>query len=280
MNNIKRIIREEIYRYLLKEDISSLSTYSNELTESLNRMKTIDYSALKDDVLKKYIRDYQIYIIQIINAINRCVGRNNLTEGASLKRLSTYGIELPQEFGGNIGSDFWSGYHTTKNFLMRRGYRNGYSSIGSNVNGINPTTVKSVNLYMLLNRLPRYQSAYLTANTKYNIDGITREPRYTLYVTLPNLRNEYNGLVSAATATTTPTGGTTTPRTTPTATTPTATTTATTSTTASTTGGTTPRHRTTRGGTTLRGGIPPRGTTTKPRIKKGKKRRKGKRRRR
>ena len=144
MNKIKSIIREEIGRFIINENINNLSRYANTINGYLNQMANID--SLQPQV-KQVTMNFMKYCIQIIHAINRCVQANSLNES-----LSNWGINVPPELGGNFWNDAVRGYYKTKNFLTRG--RNGMHN-GKTSNGINQNTLPSVKLSELLRNLPR-----------------------------------------------------------------------------------------------------------------------------
>ena len=78
MNKIKSIIREEIGRFIINENINNLSRYANTINGYLNQMANID--SLQPQV-KQVTMNFMKYCIQIIHAINRCVQANSLNEG-------------------------------------------------------------------------------------------------------------------------------------------------------------------------------------------------------
>lgn len=192
MNKVDRIIIEEIERLIISEavDFTKLSSYSQQLNTSVGNLRSIQTNGFNDD-LKKFLNDLSIYGVQIIAAINRCIKATNLNE-ASWGGLSSYGINLPPELGGNIWSDAKEGYYKTKNFFQNR---KGYNSIYGNANGnsnINNNNVPTVKLSVLLQQLPQWQQAYQTKNRQYNIANLTQEPYNILGNIIPNIQAEYN----------------------------------------------------------------------------------------
>lgn len=170
MDIISRVIKEEINRYILSEavDFTNLQTYANELNNSLGNISTLSNDNTVDKGLRKFLYDFVVYCVQIIAAINRCIKANSLNE--ALGGLSNYGINLPPELGGNLWNDAVRGYYNTKNFLQnRRGNYNGNSASGYANGRVNQNTVPSVKLSFLLQQLPKWQQAYATKASQYNI---------------------------------------------------------------------------------------------------------------
>jgi hypothetical protein len=141
--------------------------------------------------LKQYIRSFEIYVVQIIHAINRCVQANSLNES-----LGSWGINIPPELGGNFWYDAKRGYYATKNFL-RGGRYGGYQANLKATKMINPNRVPSVKLSELLRNLRTHQNNFNTMNSQYGIDRMTKQPRNILFNILPQLQSTYSSLVNA-----------------------------------------------------------------------------------
>jgi hypothetical protein len=178
MNKIKSIIREEIGRFIINENINNLSRYANALNGYLNRMQNIN--GLQPQ-LRKVATDFMKYCIQIIHAINRCVQANSLNEG-----LGNWGINVPPELGGNFWNDAVRGYYKTKN-LLTRGKYGSYS--GKAINGINPNTLKSVKLSELLRNLTNWENKCIRYQLNQNIQGNVING---IIQTLKQLNTEFN----------------------------------------------------------------------------------------
>lgn len=179
--NIKSIIKEEINRFIINENINNLSQYANKLNDYLNRMQNIN--GLQPH-LRKVTTDFMKYCMQIIHAINRCVQANSLNEG-----LSNWGINIPPELGGNFWNDAVRGYYKTKNFLTRG--RNGMYN-GKVINGINRNTLPSVKLSELLRNLPSWENQCIRYQLNQNIQGNVING---IIQTLNQLNAEYNNLL-------------------------------------------------------------------------------------
>lgn len=196
--NIDRIIKEEINRFILSEaiDFTNLVGYSNQLNTSIGNLRNLNSNGFNEE-LNNFLRDLSIYGIQIIAAINRCAQANNLNE-ASWGNLSSYGINLPGELGGNLWSDAKEGYWKTVNFLNRNrnGGRGGYAN--GNRRGTNNNSVPSEKLSVLLQGLPNWQQRYRVIDAKYNIGNITQEPHAILNGIVPNIEREYNAQMQNA----------------------------------------------------------------------------------
>lgn len=181
MKNIKSIIREEIGRFIINENINNLSRYANTINGYLNQMENID--SLQPQ-LKQITINFAKYCMQIIHAINRCVQANSLNEG-----LGNWGINVPPELGGNFWSHAANGYYTTKN-LLTRGANGRYSSKA--INGINQNTLKSVRLSELLSYLPNWKNQCIRYELNQNIKGNIING---LLQTLTQLDTEYKQMV-------------------------------------------------------------------------------------
>ena len=183
MNKIKSIIREEIGRFIINENINNLSRYANTINGYLNQMANID--SLQPQV-KQVTMNFMKYCIQIIHAIKRCVQANSLNES-----LSNWGINVPPELGGNFWNDAVRGYYKTKNFLNRG--RNGMYK-GKTSNGINQNTLPSVKLSELLRNLPSWENQCIRyqLNTKIG-NNIINNIIQNLY----QLNAEYTSMVQA-----------------------------------------------------------------------------------
>jgi hypothetical protein len=202
--NIDRIIKEEINRFILSEaiDFSNLTNYSNQLNASIGNLRNLNSNGFNEE-LNNFLRDLSIYGIQIIAAINRCAQANNLNE-ASWGNLSSYGINLPGELGGNLWSDAKEGYWKTVNFLNRnrnggrKGYANGNRKGSNNMSGISSNTVPSEKLSVLLQALPQWEQRYGVIDAKYNVGDLTQEPYIMLRDIIPNIEREYNAQMQNA----------------------------------------------------------------------------------
>lgn len=178
MNKIKSIIREEIGRFIINENVSNLSKYANTINGYLNKMQNID--SLQPQI-KQVTMNFMKYCIQIIHAINRCVQANSLNEG-----LSNWGINVPPELGGNFWNDAVRGYYKTKNFLTRG--RSGMYN-GKAINGINQNTLPPVKLSELLRNLPSWENQCNRYQLNQNIKGNVIN---SIIQILKQLNTEYN----------------------------------------------------------------------------------------
>ncbi len=194
MNNINRIIKEEINKFIISENVNSLAQFSSSLNTALEEyareMGRNNVNALNND-LKQYIRSFETYVVQIIHAINRCVQSNSLNEG-----FGNWGINIPPELGGNFWNDAKRGFYVTRNFL--RGGRYGGRTSSKPTTTINQNRVSSVRLSVLLNNLSSHQNNFNVKNTQYGIDRMTRQPRNILFNILPQLQSTYNNLINTA----------------------------------------------------------------------------------
>lgn len=184
MNKIKSIIREEIDRFIINENVSNLSKYASTINGYLNQMQSID--SLQPQI-KQVTMNFMKYCIQIIHAINRCVQANSLNEG-----LGNWGINVPPELGGNFWNDAVRGYYKTKNFLT-----GGKSDVrgGKAVKGINQNTLPSVKLSELLRNLPSWEKQCI----RYQLDKkIGNNIINSIIQTLYQLNQEYTSMVQTA----------------------------------------------------------------------------------
>ena len=168
-SKIDRIIKEEIDNFILNEvaDFQRLSQLNKTLYTLTNEMSKTMSVANLDVNRQKFMNNFKIYCLQIINAIKRCVQRQSINEVSflggtiNLGGLSDYGINIPGHLGGNLYNDYLKGYHGLQK----------YFSNGNNDNNGNGNTVKSVKLLVLLQNLPRWQQAYSQMNANREIDN-------------------------------------------------------------------------------------------------------------
>lgn len=165
---INEIIKEEIGEFILNEvaDFQQLSQLNNTLYTLTNEMSRSISVANLDTNRTQFVNNFKTYCLQIINAIKRCVKKQSINEW-NIGGLSSYGINLPPQLGGNISSDYLSGYHWMQNALL-----NGNNSQkGGNTNTNNGNTVKSVKLLVLLQNLQRWKQNYAQMNINHEIDN-------------------------------------------------------------------------------------------------------------
>lgn len=179
--NLKEIINEEINKFIINENINSLTQYANGINNQLNRLKN---HSVTDRSLNTFIRNFEVYCIQVIHAVNRCVKANNLNEG-----LSNWGINIPPELGGNFWNDAKRGYYKTKNFLTRGNYGNNGMR-----NGVNPKAVPSVKLSVLMQQFPKKKQECDNKNAQMNLYQQV-PPILDIVQNLEQIYNEYNNLV-------------------------------------------------------------------------------------
>lgn len=196
MKSIRTIINEEISKFIISENVNSLAQFSSNLNSALEEYgiemgrNNVNVNSL-NNYLKQYIRSFEIYVVQIIHAINRCVQANSLNES-----LGSWGINIPPELGGNFWNDAKRGYYATKNFLRGDRY-GGYQANLKATKMINPNRVPSVKLSELLRNLRTHQNNFNTMNSQYGIDRMTKQPRNILFNILPQLQSTYSSLVNA-----------------------------------------------------------------------------------
>ena len=219
MKNIKRIIREEINKLLISENIANLTRYATYFENCARQIGGMQTNALNRNI-NKFLRDYIIYLLQLKFAIQRCVQANNLNEAyygnrqgwgsrianfykySRLPKLRDFGLNLPDELGGNIIRDFIDGYYLAKGNRDYGGYGNRNVN-GSYANGANRNTVRQVPLSVLLNRYTRYESSYYNVDRSYGIGQIVQNQfrgRNIIEESLTEIRNliqEYTALKNA-----------------------------------------------------------------------------------
>jgi hypothetical protein len=179
--NIKSIINEEINKYIINENVNSLMQYTNGINKELNKIKNY---TVTDRALQNFIKNFEVYCIQVIHAVNRCVKANNLNEG-----LSNWGINIPPELGGNFWNDAKRGYYKTKNFLTRGSYGNNGMR-----NDVNPNTVPSVKLSVLMQQFPQKKQECDSKNAQMSLYQQV-PPILTIVQYLEQIYNEYNNLL-------------------------------------------------------------------------------------
>ena len=182
MKNIRTIINEEINKFIIRENIQSLAQLGTELDKLLKSVCKIPTDNLNQGA-DKLLYNTEYYVIQIIQAINRCVQTNNLNEG-----LGSWGINIPPELGGNFWNDAVRGYYKTKNFLNRGGYGN--NKKGNALNGINQNTVPSVKLSELLRQYPSWENNCIKYQINQYVPNINNILQY-----IKRLQVEYTQLL-------------------------------------------------------------------------------------
>ena len=175
-SKIDRIIKEEIDNFILNEvaDFQRLSQLNKTLYTLTNEMSKTMSVANLDVNRQKFMNNFKIYCLQIINAIKRCVQRQSINEVSflggtiNLGGLSDYGINIPGHLGGNLYNDYLKGYHGLQKYFSNGNNSNTKSQDYNNGNG---NTVKSVKLLVLLQNLPKWQQAYSQMNANREIDN-------------------------------------------------------------------------------------------------------------
>lgn len=186
--NISRIIREEINRFLISEELSSvLSPIAKRLVEY---GKKIAAFPIQDQNLKERINNFTKYVFQIYYAVNRCIRNNNILSEAA---LSDYGINLPRELGGNIPYHFRRGYYATERFFngnRAQPQANGVS--GEYSEG----RLRSVPLSQLLQQLENWRGVMNNVAARYNTPENRQlfETINQTFTVLDNLNSNYQTL--------------------------------------------------------------------------------------
>ena len=194
MKNIRTIINEEISKYIITENIQSLMQLGNQLDVLLKQVCKIPTDNLNQGA-NKLLYDTEYFVVQIIQAINRCVQANNLNES-----LGDWGINIPPEMGGNFWYDAKRGYYNTKNYLAKgsNGY-NAQNAAKGNYGKVNTTTVKSERLSSLLQRSTQVYQNYNVGESKYQIQQYApqiSQGMRNIFVKIEEINKQYNALVS------------------------------------------------------------------------------------
>lgn len=182
--NLKKIIREEIYKFIINEGIESLSQYAQNINYLVENIGGVPSNGI-DKNAQGFINEFIVYLLQIVFAVNRCVSSNNLNES-----FSDYGINVPPELFGNVASDFVKGYKGASSFIdsfMKK--KNGkYDSDG------NEHEIEAVKLSVLLQQLPRWEQTCNDYVSRYRL--ISHEQYITSALNeVKKLQMEYNNLV-------------------------------------------------------------------------------------
>lgn len=212
--DIRTIIREEINRYILTENISSLSQYSNTLTQYV---KTYGSTPTKFPEEKQFLNNFITFTMQVIYAVDRCVKSNSLNEanlGAKVLKplanfkLSDYGINVPNSMGGGFFSKALQNYWNLKrkqserSFKKQQSYAKSQNSQNNNVNNSQQQYAygSQVKLSVLLQQIPQYKRGYINVNTKYsnNLKNESNGGIDQMIVIMEKLQGEYNQLVLQA----------------------------------------------------------------------------------
>lgn len=191
MKDIKTIINEEINKFIIRENIQSLAQLGTELDKLLKSVCKIPTDNLNQGA-DKLLYNTEYYVIQIIQAINRCVQTNSLNEG-----LGNWGVDIPPELGGNFWNDAKRGYYNTKNFLTRGRYGNKAAANGQ-YGKINTTTVKSEKLSSLLKKSTQMYQNYTAEEARYqipqNAPQISQGMR-NIFTKISEINQQYNQLL-------------------------------------------------------------------------------------
>ena len=197
MKNIRTIINEEISKYIITENIQSLMQLGNQLNVLLKQVCKIPTDNLNQGA-NKILYDTEYFVVQIVQAINRCVRANNLNES-----LGDWGINIPPELGGNFWYDAKRGYYNTKNYLTKanNGYnaQNAQNAAKGNYGKVNTTTVRSEKLSTLLQRSTQVYQNYQVGESKYQIQQYApqiSQGMRNIFVKIEEINKQYNALVA------------------------------------------------------------------------------------
>ena len=159
MDRIKKIVSEEIQRFLIREGVEQLGQYSNQLYQLaqgfVNMIDRLQDQNISYEVNKTVIE----YVFQIYHAINRCVTSKSLLEW---NVLNTAGINIPPELGGNVWNHMQRGFYNWRNAA-----NGGYASKGG-INGrYGQNVLKSEKLSVLLQDLKNREQSWQQLCLKY-----------------------------------------------------------------------------------------------------------------
>ena len=207
MNRVNKIIREEIEKFILQENINfnNLANYGQKLESLVQELARYKHSASHQDI-NNFLDSLMYFALQIVFAIQRCVNAQSLNEslgsglwnvfgrntiGAfndnNLTNLSSYGINVPHEI--NFWQNAKRGYYDTKRHL-----NNSQNNSYQNKKGTNNNTVQSKQLAALLQQdLPIVQKNYQKILTKYGNFKI--ETPKNILQTIYEINQEYTNLI-------------------------------------------------------------------------------------
>ena len=178
--NIGVILREEICKFLIKENLNNLTGVSNKIYNIVTKLYNL-VGKLNDATAKDQMTKFVEYVFQIIHAVNRCVNKNSLNEN------------LPPVLGGNIPNHFRRGFYGTSNFVdgIMMNMRNQYDRFKEGA-------LKAVPLAQLLTDIENKENAcnQLFSNNQelasnVQIQQLTRN----IILNLKQLRTAYQQLV-------------------------------------------------------------------------------------
>lgn len=164
--NIKKMITEEIHRYLINENIVELDQHGRNIHDKVSALvATVD--ALNDKNITAAVDKTLIYyFIQIIHAVNRCSKKESLKESLN-EYYYNYGINLPPVLGGNVWQYMKQGYYNGKNFANGMfGIQNNYQGQGG-INRYYNMTLESVKLGVLLGMVKNKETERDTLYSRY-----------------------------------------------------------------------------------------------------------------
>lgn len=193
--NLRRIIREEIDKFLIREGVEELNAYSDKLQRQIETLANIGAS-IKEQEVNKWVTDFVYYTAQVIHGVNRCVSKGSLNEAWN----EYLGIRnVPAALGGNIPYHFDKGYYWTKRKLggLLGGKQQGNKQ--ANMGQYNQHNVKSVRLAESLNNADAWSKQYMTLNSKYNLSATQPNLHKAVMDTfklLSGLKGKYEHLVS------------------------------------------------------------------------------------
>lgn len=188
---IKNIIREEIDRYLITENLNQLGQHRANLIKYAQELANC-CTGLNNAILNEINQALLNYTFQIVHAIKRCITKNSLFE------YRDWGINLPPELGGNVLSHARYGYNYTNGLLS-----GGQVNTAANNNNIpqqySERRLQSVKLQKLLQQQVTYQGRCTALVGKYpqQLSGNIERQMKKILKEIENTSVTYNQLLAA-----------------------------------------------------------------------------------
>lgn len=190
MDRIRKIVKEEIERYLINEGITSLDEKANSLTSLVQKLGQLEQT--QNQRVNKYVEDMLEYTVQVINAVKKCSYSGNINES-----FRDYGLNIPDALGGNFFNDFQRGFYNTWNFINRMKGGNNNARSASSMQRNVPSEKLSVLMEQLQDKYDQYRVFVSREDMQHTC------PRHVnilneIYTELFKTREEYLALVSRA----------------------------------------------------------------------------------
>ena len=189
MDKIGKIIREEIEKFIIKENanFNSLAVCGNQLETYAKSLGAYTFYNEPKDV-RAFFAKLQYYSLQIIFAIRRCVQSQNINESflgnvgngikgfangvlngmknSSNRGLNAYGINLPNEI--NFWNNAKRGYYAAKRSVEQKGKQQNGDSTTTVGDSVNKNNVQSRPLSVLLQQdFLWYENTFSNLTNKY-----------------------------------------------------------------------------------------------------------------